>query len=139
MRARAAVIGSLVPFVLASLPGDLAAQQPVERPAEVTKAAIEQGQALYYGRGDCSDCHGDAGAGSAEGPSLVTGAWDVGDGTYAWLVHMTRHAGWGTRGRAGEPQRMRGPTVLDSAEVRQVAAYVWSISRGKSVPAPPSP
>jgi hypothetical protein len=29
---------------------------------------------------------------------------------------------------------MRGPTVLDSAEVRRVAAYVFSISRLKPQP-----
>jgi hypothetical protein len=30
---------------------------------------------------------------------------------------------------------MRGPTGLDSVQVRRVAAYVWSISREKLPPA----
>jgi hypothetical protein len=35
-----------------------------------------------------------------------------------------RAAGWGSPSRTGESQPMRGPTVLDSAEVSAVAAYV---------------
>jgi hypothetical protein len=45
---------------------------------------------------------------------------------------MTQHGGWGSTGRDGDPQRMRGPTVLDSAQVRLVAGYVFSISREKT-------
>jgi hypothetical protein len=58
----------------------------------------------------------------------------LGDGGFPWLLHMTRHAGWGARGRDGDPRPMRGPGVLDSAEVRRVAGYVFSISRQKPQP-----
>jgi mono/diheme cytochrome c family protein len=128
-----AVPASLLAILTA---GPAAGQEPTAVPSEVTDSAIAAGRALYDGSGGCRDCHGEGGAGTAEGPALVTGRWKLGDGGYAWLVHMTRHAGWGARTRYGDPQPMRGPTVLDSAEVRQVAAYVWSISRDK-LPAPP--
>ncbi len=93
---------------------------------------LAQGQALFTGAGGCAECHGPDGAGATDGPSLTTGPWSLGDGSLDWLIHMTQHGGWGSTGRDGDPQRMRGPTVLDSAQVRLVAGYVFSISRGKT-------
>jgi mono/diheme cytochrome c family protein len=112
----------------------LAAQQTVSAPAGTDSVSIAAGRRLYGGRGACAPCHGEHGEGTPDGPSLIAGPWTLGDGSLAWLQHITRHAGWGARGRDGEPQRMRGPTVLDSAEVRRVAAYVFSISRAKPRP-----
>ena len=94
--------------------------------------SVSQGAALFHGSGGCAECHGANGAGSTEGPSLVAGPWSLGDGTLPWLTHMASHGGWGSRGRDGDPQRMRGPTVLDSTQVRLVAEYVFSISRAKT-------
>ena len=76
--------------------------------------------------------------GPYEGPSLMAGRWELGDGNYDWLIHMTQHAGWGMRGRGDDPRPMGGPTGLDSMQVRRVAAYAWSISREK-LPAAPTP
>lgn len=113
----------------------LAGQQPA-LPGGVTVERVADGLRLYHTKGACAGCHGDLGVGTAEGPSLVTGRWKLGPGTYEWLVHITRHAGWGASSRAGDPEAMRGPTVLDSAEVSRVAAYVWSVSRGRSIAGP---
>lgn len=92
--------------------------------------------------GGCRSCHGDGGVGTDEGPALRDGRWKLGDGSYDWLIHITRHGGYGVRDRGDEPMPMRGPTVLDSAQVRKVAAYVWAISRARrpagSPPAAPS-
>ncbi len=110
------------------------AGQAVPRPGEITLERVEQGLSLYHSKGACATCHGELGIGTADGPELVTGRWKLGPGTYEWLRHITRHAGWGARSRAGDPEPMRGPTVLDSAEVSAVAAYVWSISRGRAAP-----
>ncbi len=112
----------------------LAAQ---EQPREVTDKAVKRGQALYLGKGDCARCHGEVGEGSAEGDALIAGTWKLGDGSYDWLVHVVRHSGIAARGRDGDPVPMRGPTLLSEKEVREVAAYVWSISRGRAAaPAP---
>jgi mono/diheme cytochrome c family protein len=110
------------------------AQDTASVHAGVDSASIAAGRQLYEGRGACVPCHGEGGEGTPDGPSLIAGPWTLGDGSFAWLQHITRHAGWGARSRDGEPQRMRGPTVLDSAQVRQVAAYVFSISRAKQRP-----
>ena len=101
----------------------------------VTVERVERGLRLYHTKGACLSCHGELGVGSTEGPELVAGQWKLGPGTYEWLRHFTRHAGWGATSRNGDPQPMRGPTVLDSAEVSAVAAYVWGISRGRTTPA----
>lgn len=108
------------------------AAQEVTRPEEITVERVEQGLRLYHTKGACTVCHGELGIGTPDGPELVAGQWKLGPGTYEWLRHITRHAGWGATSREGDPQPMRGPTVLDSAEVSAVAAYLWSISRGRA-------
>jgi mono/diheme cytochrome c family protein len=100
--------------------------------ADLTPDRLAQGRALFHGVGGCAECHGVDGVGAVDGPSLTTGPWSLGDGTPTWLVHMTRHGGWGATSPGGDPQRMRGPTVLDSAQVHLVADYVFSISRAKT-------
>lgn len=118
-------------FALLAAPAAmLSAQGPAEPPAG-TLADTAAGNRLFHGTGGCSSCHGEGGIGAPDTPSLVSGVWKLGDGSYGWLLHMTRHAGWGMRGRGDEPRPMRGPTVLDSTQVRQVTTYVWAISRGR--------
>lgn len=102
------------------------------RPAQVTDKAIARGERLYLGKGQCAGCHGQKGEGSEVGEPLVTGTWKLGDGGFDWLVHVIRHSGIAARGRDGDPQPMRGPTLLSDREVRSVAAYVWSISRNRA-------
>jgi mono/diheme cytochrome c family protein len=113
------------------------AGQEVQQAPGVTVERVEQGLRLYHTKGACTLCHGELGVGTADGPGLLTGHWKLGSGSYEWLCHITRHAGWGATSRAADPQPMRGPTVLDSAEVEAVAAYVWSISRGRVAASPP--
>ena len=100
--------------------------------ADLSPDRVAQGRTLFHGAGGCAQCHGVDGAGGSDGPSLTSGPWSLGDGSPDWLVHMTRHGGWGSTSPDGDPQRMRGPTVLDSAQVRLVAGYVFSISREKT-------
>jgi mono/diheme cytochrome c family protein len=119
------------------LPCASLAGQEVQQEPGVTVERVEQGLRLYHTKGACTFCHGELGVGTADGPGLLTGRWKLGSGSYEWLRHITRHAGWGATSRAGDPQPMRGPTVLDSAEVSAVAAYVWSISRGRVAGSPP--
>lgn len=121
-----------VGFVLVGIAGPLAAQDTKVPAADVTAATIADGRTLFVGPGGCAPCHGEDGAGTADGPSLTTGRWKLGDGTFAWLLHLTRHAGWGAPNPQADPKPMRGPGTLDSAQVRSVAAYVFSISRAKT-------
>jgi mono/diheme cytochrome c family protein len=113
----------------------LPAQEAAALPTGVTAADTAAGDTLFHTVGRCESCHGTGGAGTDEAPGFRDGRWKLGDGSYAWLVHITRHGGYGVRNRGDEPLPMRGPTMLDSAQVRQVAAYVWAISRARR-PAP---
>ncbi len=126
-----------VALVAVLLPATGLAAQEIVPDEGVTVERVEQGLRLYHTKGACTSCHGELGVGTAEGPGLLGGRWQLGSGSYEWLHHITRHAGWGATSRTGDPQPMRGPTVLDSAEVGAVAAYVWSISRGRAAPSPP--
>ena len=117
------------------LSGRLSGQE-IRPPAAVTVERVREGLVLYHGKGTCVPCHGEFGLGTPDGPELVTGRWKLGPGTYEWLLHITRHAGWGGRTRNDDPRPMRGPTVLDSAEVDAVAAYVWTISRARGIQPP---
>ncbi len=125
-----------VALLVLLLSGASAAAQEVSRPAGVTVERVQQGMQLYQTKGACAVCHGDLGVGTADGPALLTGQWKLGSGSYEWLCHIVRHAGWGATSPSADPQAMRGPTVLDSTEVNLVAAYVWSISRGRAAPLP---
>jgi mono/diheme cytochrome c family protein len=116
----------------------LLAQEPAGLAPGVTATDTATGNELFHGLGSCDDCHGAGGVGTADGPGLVEGQWKLGDGSFDWLVHMTRHGGLGVRDRGGDPQAMRGPTALDSVQVRQVAGYVWAISRARREPRPTS-
>lgn len=97
----------------------------------MSDSLIQAGRKVYIGLGQCARCHGDQGQGTEEGVPLVSGSWKLGDGSYDWLVHVIRHAGVSARGRDGERQAMRGPALLFPDEIRAVASYVWSISRGR--------
>jgi mono/diheme cytochrome c family protein len=116
------------------LPAASAAAQEVQLPAGVTVDRVKEGMQLYQSKGACASCHGELGVGTTDGPTLLTGQWKLGSGSYEWLCHIVRHAGWGSTSPSGDPQAMRGPTVLDADEVNLVAAYVWSISRGRAAP-----
>ena len=110
----------------------LRSQQPTDSTPQLSAAQIASADSLFHGVGGCASCHGDKGVGTVDGPSLTTGPWKLGDGSFAWIQHISRHAGWGQRDRGDDPEPMRGPTVLDSAQVRLVAGYVYTISRAKA-------
>lgn len=130
IRGKGVVAGCGAALLATLVTGPLRAQE-IARPEGVTPERVVEGLRLYHTKGACAGCHGDLALGTVDGPLLVSGRWKLGPGNYEWLVHMTRHAGWGATARAGDPQPMRGPTVLDPAEVNAVAAYVWSVSRGR--------
>lgn len=141
MMSHAAAGRGFAPSIGLALAATLASAAPISAQdvrlePGITVERVEQGAQLYRGKGACATCHGELGEGTAEGPGLLNGNWKLGSGGYEWLRHITRHAGWGATSRSGDPQPMRGPTVLDSAEVDAVAAYVWSISRGRGAPPP---
>jgi mono/diheme cytochrome c family protein len=90
-----------------------------------TPALVEQGRALFTGRGNCAACHGVEGRGTGMAPDLTDGEWLHGDGSYASIAQITA-AGVPRPLRHPAPMPPRGGAEMSAAEVCAVAAYVRS-------------
>ena len=112
-----------------------AAPAAVRAPSAEELAAIARGDSLFNA-GACQRCHGQKGVGGQNGPSLVAGQWLHVDGSPAQIAALIvsgvpREAIKDTTRRF--PMRPRGgPMNLSDAQAQDLAAYVVSISRGKS-------
>ena len=111
-----------------------AAATPVSAAASLIPAGssadeVARGRQIYFGEakgGTCLGCHGSDGRGSTAGGALVgpTYQWIDGSvsglaGTIAMGVAHPKQASGGMPARGGAP--------LDAADVRAVAAYVWTL------------
>jgi mono/diheme cytochrome c family protein len=124
----AAVLAALV------LPGsrEAAAQETGVRPPGVSAAAVERGEEIFEGKGTCYSCHGSRGEG-ALGPSLADENWLHGRGRYQDILKTVRDGVPHAESRSGIAMPARGSADLSEVEVREVAAYVWTLSRTKPV------
>jgi glucose/arabinose dehydrogenase/cytochrome c5 len=98
-------------------------------PAGVTPADIAAGKQIFLGQaknGTCSGCHGSDGRGSSAGPSLTGPKWLWADGSVDGFAKVIT-AGVPTPRNASGPMPAKGGVDLTDGEVRQVAAYVWSL------------
>ncbi len=106
-----------------------AASRPAARPENITDAMVQEGQQVYAVAGNCALCHGPDATGGI-GPSLTDTEWLIGDGEYEQLVAqilkgVTRAEATNPLGAAMPP---KGGTGITDAQVRSVAAYVWTLS-----------
>jgi mono/diheme cytochrome c family protein len=90
---------------------------------------VQEGQQIYAGAGICAACHGPDGAG-AIGPDLTDAEWLIGDGEYEQLVAQILEGV--TAAEATNPlgaiMPPKGGAAITDAQVRAVAAYVWTMS-----------
>ncbi len=98
-------------------------------PEGVTAAMVQEGQQLYAGAGICAACHGPDGTG-AIGPNLTDAEWLIGEGEYeqvvaAILEGVTAAEATNPLGAIMPP---KGGGAITDAQVRAVAAYVWTLS-----------
>ena len=98
-------------------------------PAGVTTTMVQEGQQVFVGAGICSACHGPDATG-AIGPYLTDAEWLIGMGGYEELVAqivegVTAADATNPLGAIMPP---RGGTGISDAQVRAVAAYVWTLS-----------
>ena len=102
---------------------------PSAMPAGVTDAMVQEGQQIYAGAGICAACHGPDATG-AIGPDLTDAEWLIGDGEYEEIVD--RIFSGVTAAEAtnplGAPMPPKGGAGITDAQVRSVAAYVWTLS-----------
>ena len=116
----------------ATLPGghgiDVAA---LPSPPGATREQVLLGSRIYWGEalgGTCSGCHGSDGMGSTVGPSLVSGEWSWGDGSWR-AIAATIGQGVARPKHADGAMPPRGGAPLSDSDVKAVAAFVWSLSQ----------
>jgi mono/diheme cytochrome c family protein len=113
-------------------PQALATAQSLKNPLPATPEVVEQGRALYYGKGFCVACHGREGRGITDvDPTMLTGAlptdftkaeWQAArtDGELLWILKY---------GSPGTAMASFIPAVLTEEEAWQVIWFVRSFGR----------
>ncbi|HEX6135140.1 MAG TPA: cytochrome c [Longimicrobiales bacterium] len=106
-------------------PGETAT---VELPEGVTQDMVAAGQEIFGGPGVCFACHGANGVGGPLAPPLDDATWLNIDGSYETIVATVTN-GVPQPKEFAAPMPARGGAPLTDEQVRQVSAYVYSISR----------
>jgi mono/diheme cytochrome c family protein len=96
-------------------------------PPGVTKEMITQGDAIFHGSGLCFACHGNDAKG-AVGPNLTDDQWLHNTGNYNDLVKQITDGVTKEQSKTGTIMPPKGGSDISDAEVKAVAAYVWSLS-----------
>ncbi len=123
-------VGAVVSGVALAAPAS-AQQSPDSLPAGVTAAMVAEGQKLFAGQGICQACHGPQGKGIANlGADLTDAAWRHGDGSYEKILETVRQGVDPGKSSTGAAMPPKGGSSLSEDQLRAVAAYVWSLSRG---------
>jgi mono/diheme cytochrome c family protein len=104
----------------------LAAQQP-DLPDGVTPAMIADGRKLFAGAALCGACHGATGTGGA-GPNLTDTLWLHSSGTFEDIVLQVTTGVPQAQAKTNMMMPPRSGAGINDAQVRAVAAYVWSLS-----------
>ena len=116
------------------LPEEVAVAEPegpaeaVDLPDGVTQAMVTAGQTIYGGAGMCFACHGANGTGSPLAPALNDSTWLHIDGSFDAIVELV-NIGVPTPMQYPAAMLPRGGSAITDEQVREVAAYVYSISR----------
>ncbi len=128
---------ALAPPAAAPAPADSGASAPSGAAAPKRTAGgqnspktIALGDSIFHGQvagGTCTACHGQNAEGTAIAPSLSDKEWLNGDGSYDFIVKMVTN---GVPKPKAHPAPMppKGGASLDDAQVKAVAAYVFSLS-----------
>lgn len=95
-------------------------------PAGVTTAMIAAGDKVYH-ENSCIACHGPDARGTAVGPDLTDATWLTGDGGLA-AIHKIIEEGVDTPKQFRSPMPAMGGSQLSDDELKNLSAYVWSIS-----------
>lgn len=114
-----------------ALCGGPAAGDAQELPEGVTPEMVKQGRQLFRGDAFCYTCHGRDGSGmSGAGGDLTDREWRHGEGSYEGIVERIRQGVRANASSTGVPMPPGGGARLSPEQLRAVAAYVWTLSRG---------
>lgn len=106
-----------------------------EAPEGTTPEMVAAGQQIFTGQGICFSCHGPDGKGTALAPDLTSGKWlwvDPSKGDVLGQVQQIVRNGVPQPKQFSAPMLPMGGAQLTDEQIRDVAAYVVSISGGKS-------
>jgi mono/diheme cytochrome c family protein len=118
----------LLTLALALAAGPVAAQQTDSLPEGVTAEMVAKGKKVFGGAGLCLACHGPTGKGMT-GPDLTDKTWLHHDGSYAALVKQITEGIDDKASKTGQIMPPKGGSGISDADVKAVAAYVWTLSR----------
>jgi cbb3-type cytochrome c oxidase subunit III len=106
------------------------AQKPAAPAGAPTAAQLAQGDSIFHGKGNCYACHG-ANAEGAVGPNLTDAEWLHSDGSYDAIVKQVTVGVTQAESKSGIMMPPKGGAELSDAEVKAVAAYVFSLGHKK--------
>ena len=108
------------------------AQQAPSATDSVPAALIAEGKKVFEGKSGgalCFSCHGMNAKGfPGVGPDLTDGKWLHGDGSLAFVEALVK-TGVPKPKQSPAPMLPMGGAQLSEAQVKAVAAYVWSLNR----------
>ena len=114
----------------------IACAAPIGAQQVPDSAAVAAGKAIFEGRGLCFSCHGLKGEGML-GPTTrldSTKTWLHHDGSLAQIARVIKSGVDANMSKSGQEMPPTGGARLNDAQVAQVAAYVWTLHRGKRAP-----
>ncbi|NIM49783.1 MAG: c-type cytochrome [Gemmatimonadales bacterium] len=125
-RSVALAVGTAVLWVAAAQ-----AQQASDSvPPGATKEMVAQGASLFAGQGLCMVCHGQDAKGLPNlGADLTDDEWLHSDGSYDGILQSIMEGVSGDKSSTGTVMPPKGGSSLSEAQLKAVAAYVWSLSR----------
>ena len=124
------IVGLAVSPARAAAQSDSAADS---LPAGVTPEMVTPGKAVFTKTGLCFACHGATGQG-AVCPNLTANPWIHGDGSYSFIVATVTTGVTKEQSKSGVVMPPKGGSSISEEDVKAVAAYVWTLSRGKTQP-----
>lgn len=106
------------------------AQATDELPEGVTQAMIAEGQTLFGGQGLCMACHGQDAKGIPNlGSDLSDKEWTHSDGSLEGILNTIVQGVAPDKSATGTVMPPKGGTSLADAQLKAIAAYVWSLTR----------
>jgi len=96
-------------------------------PAGVTQAMVDKGNAIFHKEGLCYACHGQDAKGLV-GPNLTDDVWLHSKGTYDDIVKQTMAGVTKEQSKSGVPMPAKGGASISDDDIKNVAAYVYSLS-----------
>jgi cbb3-type cytochrome c oxidase subunit III len=103
---------------------------PASLPEGATADMVAQGQQIFTSTGNCFTCHGADAKGTALAPNLTDAEWLNITGKYDEIQGIVKNGVPQPKSHPAPMPAMGGAQLSDD-QVKQVAAYVWSLGGGK--------